>query len=123
VAAPHAPIHAIVAESASGPVGYATCSIEASTWQAQRYLNLDCLFLRPANRGGGTGTRMMNAIISLANQQGLRQVQWQTPEWNESAIRFYERTGARSDRKRRYVLELEGAEAEGDALAGRIGEW
>jgi ribosomal protein S18 acetylase RimI-like enzyme len=101
-----APIHAIVAESSRGLVGYATCSIEVSTWQGEHYLHLDCLFLRPASRGGGTGTRMMNEITNIARERGLRQVQWQTPDWNESAIRFYERTGAATARKLRYVLEL-----------------
>jgi ribosomal protein S18 acetylase RimI-like enzyme len=104
-----AKIHAFVAETSDGLIGYATCSVEASTWQANHYLHLDCLYLRPTSRGGGIGTRLLLEVTQLARQRGLQQVQWQTPEWNESAIRFYERTGARSDRKRRYVLEPEGA--------------
>jgi hypothetical protein len=34
-------------------------------------------------------------------------MQWQTPEWNVDAARFYRRLGAAETIKRRYVLQLE----------------
>ncbi|WP_324609629.1 hypothetical protein [Streptomyces sp. WM6386] len=68
-------------------VGYATCSAEVSTWDGSEYLHMDCLFLRHGHRG-------------------LGQVQWQTPAWNEGAIRFYGRIGATSKDKRRFFLPV-----------------
>ncbi|WP_350349554.1 GNAT family N-acetyltransferase [Agromyces sp. G08B096] len=87
-------------------IGYATCSREASTWAAGEYLHLDCLYLRPEARGRGVGQRLVDAAVDLAAAQGLGELQWQTPEWNVDAIRFYDRLDAASSGKRRYRLDV-----------------
>ncbi|MFJ8038966.1 GNAT family N-acetyltransferase [Kitasatospora sp. NPDC096147] len=87
-----------------GPIGYATCSPELSTWDGAEYLHLDCLFLRDGHRGHGLGARLMDAVLAEARTLGLAQVQWQTPPWNTDAIRFYDRLGGRATTKQRYAL-------------------
>ncbi|GAA0623231.1 GNAT family N-acetyltransferase [Streptomyces crystallinus] len=96
-----------VAEIPGGEVvGYATCAPEFSTWQAREFLHLDCLFLRDGHRGLGLGALLVDAVTAEARELGMAHVQWQTPVWNEGARRFYERMGARSSEKLRFVLPV-----------------
>lgn len=48
----------------------------------------------------------MSAVISHARTAGYSSLEWQTPAWNEHAIRFYSRTGAAAQDKRRFTLEV-----------------
>ncbi|MER6348144.1 N-acetyltransferase family protein [Streptomyces sp. NPDC001595] len=98
-------LRCFVAETPDGAVvGYATCAPELSTWDGREYLHLDCLFLAPGHRGLGLGALLMDAVTAEARALGLPEVQWQTPGWNEGAIRFYDRLGARSAEKVRFTL-------------------
>lgn len=87
--------------------GYAACSAEFSFWDAHHYLHLDCLYLAEDARGHGLGAALMDGVRELARELGLGQVQWQTPDWNEGAIRFYDRLGATGLSKRRYGLSVD----------------
>lgn len=86
--------------------GYATATRAFSTWSGRIHLHMDCLYLEPDFRGGGHGGRLMDAVRSVARRSGLAEVQWQTPEWNERAIRFYERQGAVGAAKRRFTARV-----------------
>ncbi|WP_338699319.1 GNAT family N-acetyltransferase [Streptomyces sp. Q6] len=86
-------------------IGYATCAPELSTWDGAEYLHMDCLFLRDGHRGLGLGPQLMEAVRAEARALGLTEIQWQTPPWNEGAIRFYDRLGATAKEKRRYSLD------------------
>ncbi|MER6154147.1 GNAT family N-acetyltransferase [Streptomyces sp. NPDC001868] len=98
-------LRCLVAESPSGEVvGYATCAPELSTWQGREYLHMDCLFLRSGNRGSGLGVLLMDAVAAEARDLGLDEIQWQTPAWNDGAVRFYDRLGAHAQQKLRYSL-------------------
>jgi RimJ/RimL family protein N-acetyltransferase len=46
-------------------------------------------------------------VTAEARALGLTEVQWQTPSWNEGAIRFYDRLGARARAKTRFTLTVE----------------
>ena len=87
-------------------VGYGAASIEFSTWKAACFLHLDCLYLAPQSRGAGLGARMLAAFENLARQQNLGWMEWQTPDWNIDAARFYERNGARALPKLRFAKTL-----------------
>lgn len=98
----------LVAESPDGEVvGYATCVPALSTWDGLEYLHMDCLFLVPGQRGLGLGALLMDAVTAEARTLGLTEIQWQTPTWNEGAIRFYDRLGARAQEKTRFTLTVE----------------
>ncbi|MEU6071717.1 GNAT family N-acetyltransferase [Streptomyces sp. NPDC047082] len=107
--APSPRLRCLVAETPDGEVvGYATCSPELSTWEGREYLHMDCLFLAPGHRGLGLGALLVDAVAAEARALGLGEVQWQTPAWNEGAVRFYDRLGARSLEKLRYSLRITG---------------
>ncbi|WP_329314936.1 GNAT family N-acetyltransferase [Streptomyces sp. NBC_00597] len=97
----------LLAEAPDGTVaGYAACSAEFAFWDARHYLHMDCLYLAEEARGHGLGAALMAGVAGLARELGLDQVQWQTPDWNEGAIRFYDRLGATGAPKRRYALSV-----------------
>ncbi|KJK49641.1 GNAT family N-acetyltransferase [Streptomyces sp. NRRL F-4428] len=97
----------LLAENAEGVVtGYAACSAEFAFWDARDYLHMDCLYLAAEARGQGLGAALVDGVARLARELGLEQVQWQTPDWNEAAIRFYDRLGAASNPKLRYTLPV-----------------
>lgn len=99
-----------VAAGQDALAGYMTATCDFSTWQARPFLHMDCLYLRATARNQGLGPRLLDALREHARVSGITRLQWQTPEWNQAAARFYRRQGARELRKRRFVLELEEGE-------------
>ena len=59
-------------------------------------------------RGLGLGEQLMNRIKCEARELGCNSVQWQTPVFNEGAIRFYKRIGAKSQSKERFTISSVG---------------
>ena len=102
-----APRHyAWVATVSGTSIGYATTSREYSTWGAREYLHMDCLFVRAQHRGAGIGAALLDAVVQFARAHGLNEVQWQTPDWNVDASRFYRRLGGVDQPKLRFVLHV-----------------
>jgi GNAT superfamily N-acetyltransferase len=94
-----------VAEHASdGLLGYASVSRELATWRAAEYLHMDCLYVRQPFRGNNIGRALLDAVLGFARSAGLSEIQWQTPDWNDGAIRFYRSFGAVPAVKMRFSL-------------------
>jgi ribosomal protein S18 acetylase RimI-like enzyme len=87
-------------------LGYASYSLEFATWTGREYVHLDCLFVRETHRGNGIGQALLARVTEAAAELGAREIQWQTPDWNADAIRFYERAGAIGRQKVRFTLQL-----------------
>lgn len=96
-------LHGWIARDGERAIGYATATIDFATWTAQPYLHLDCLFIREPDRSRRIGGRLFELVRDFARQRDLA-IQWQTPDWNVDAQRFYGRLGATSLPKRRYSL-------------------
>ena len=100
------PVFCLIAENEAGEiVGYAAFMPEFSTWDADYYVYLDCLFLRPQARNFGIGERIIKEISKFAKLKNIKQLQWHTPIFNERAIKFYRRIGATSKEKMRFYLD------------------
>jgi len=84
----------VIASAHDALIGYATWSLEFSTWRATDYAHMDCLFVRAESRNGGVGRLLLDAVRRDAAAAGCTWIEWQTPAWNDGAIRFYERCGA-----------------------------
>jgi len=95
-----------VAEVDGDVVGYATATREFSTWNADYFLHMDCLFILESTRGAGVGLKLFGALIECAKQWQCSHIQWQTPSDNTRAIKFYERLGARSKAKERFFFDV-----------------
>jgi GNAT superfamily N-acetyltransferase len=90
-------LHAVVAELDGQLVGLAHYFWTPSTWQQNRDLYLEDLFVSPSVRGGGVGRALIEALVDLCLKAGGSKVHWQTHHTNQTAIRLYEKLGQRSE--------------------------
>lgn len=87
-------------------VGYASYTFDYSTWDAQVFLYLDCLFLEHDFRNYGIGAAVFNKLKVIGQSNNCINIQWQTPVFNEGAIKFYNRIGSFPKEKLRFTLPL-----------------
>jgi GNAT superfamily N-acetyltransferase len=96
----------IVAEFDQRLIGYASCAKEFSTWAGAEFLHMDCLFVSEAFRGQGLGRKLVQVVFDEAKKQNISEIQWQTPDWNENAIKFYHSVGATCSMKARFKQKV-----------------
>ena len=66
----------------------------------RRLLFLKDLFVREKFRSRGFGTKMIRYLAGECIRRGIGRIDLTTEDWNEDALRFYDRLGAvRHDRK------------------------
>lgn len=82
-----------VAEANREIVGMALYYLTYSTWKG-RMLYLEDFVVREAFRRKGIGQQLFDAFLEDARQSGCRLVKWQVLDWNDPAIRFYEKNRA-----------------------------
>jgi GNAT superfamily N-acetyltransferase len=75
-------------------VAFALFFTNFSTFLAQPGLYLEDLFVKPEHRGAGIGEALLKRLAQLAVERGCGRFEWSVLDWNENAIRFYERMGA-----------------------------
>lgn len=85
----------IIAEEDGEPVGFALFFHNYSTFLAQPGIYLEDLFVLPDKRAGGVGRALLERLAQIAVERGCGRLEWAVLDWNEPAIRFYERLGAR----------------------------
>ncbi|HRO41408.1 MAG TPA: GNAT family N-acetyltransferase [Flavipsychrobacter sp.] len=71
-------------------VGFALYYVRYSTWKGQR-MYLEDIIVTKKWRCKGIGSKLMDALIEEAKQKHFSGIMWQVLEWNEPAIKFYER--------------------------------
>ncbi len=85
-----------VAENEGEVIGIALYFFSYSTWKG-RCLYLDDLVVSEKLRGNGIGKMLIDRLIEEAKTQNCAMVHWQVLDWNEPAIRFYNRLNAELD--------------------------
>lgn len=83
-----------VAEKNDEIVGAALVYFRFSTWKG-RMLHLEDLIVKESERGKGIGEALYSIVMQYAFDRGLKRVAWDVLDWNQGAIRFYERSGAK----------------------------
>jgi len=84
-----------VAEVEGGAiVAFALFFTNFSTFLARPGLYLEDLFVEPEARGHGIGQALLEHLARLAAARGCGRFEWSVLDWNEGAIRFYQRMGA-----------------------------
>ncbi len=112
-------LFALVAESGDRLVGYALWLHTYSSFLARPTLYLEDLFVLPEERRGGVGRAFMQALARLAMRDGAGRMEWTVLRWNELALDFYARLGARRlDDWVTLRLDAEGIRAAGGPLPG-----
>jgi GNAT superfamily N-acetyltransferase len=76
-------------------VGFALFFHNFSTWTGRRGLYLEDLFVRPSARGLGAGRVLLETLARIAKERGCARMEWAVLDWNDLAIGFYQRIGAR----------------------------
>ena len=82
--------HFFVAENSEGIIGISLYYYRYSTWKG-KILYIEDLVVKEKHRRTGAGTLLMEASIQEAKKQNCNGVQWQVLDWNEPAIKFYEK--------------------------------
>jgi len=85
----------LIADWDGEAAGFALYFFNYSTFLCRPGLYLEDLFVRPAYRGRGIGLALLAALEQRARDIGCGRLEWAVLDWNESAIDFYRRFGAR----------------------------
>ncbi len=76
--------------------GFALYYIRYSTWKGQT-MYLEDILVTESLRGQGIGQKLFDRLLIEAKTLGFKRMTWQVLDWNEPAINFYKRQGARLD--------------------------
>jgi GNAT superfamily N-acetyltransferase len=85
---------AMVAEVDGRVVAFALFFVNFSTFLAKPGLYLEDLYVQPAHRSLGLGKALLLRLAKLAVERDYGRFEWSVLDWNENAIRFYEKMGA-----------------------------
>lgn len=77
------------------PVGFALFFTTFSTFVGRPGIYIEDLFVRPEARGVGIGKMLVAFVANLAVEREYGRLEWNVLDWNEPAIRFYEKIGAK----------------------------
>ena len=76
-------------------VGFAVFFHNFSTWLGLPGLYLEDLFVRPEDRGKGYGRALLVELAKIARDRSCGRMEWAVLDWNEPAIKFYQKLGAK----------------------------
>ncbi len=65
-----------------------------STWKG-KVLHLEDLIVKEEMRGMGLGNALLERVVQYGSDLGVKRISWEVLDWNEPAITFYERKGAK----------------------------
>lgn len=85
----------VIGYAGTEPVGFAVFFHNYSTFLAAPGLYLEDIFVEPGRRGRGFGRKLLAHVAHVAVARGCGRLEWSVLDWNEPAIGFYERLGAR----------------------------
>lgn len=74
--------------------GMALVYMRYSTWKG-KVLHLEDLIVSKDMRGVGLGTKLLDHVIKYGYDLGVKRIGWEVLDWNEDAIKFYEKKGAK----------------------------
>lgn len=86
---------AAVVWSGEQAAGFALWFHNYSTFMGRPGLYLEDLYVRPVFRGQGYGEALLQHLAALAVERGCARLEWSVLDWNQRAIGFYKKLGAR----------------------------
>jgi GNAT superfamily N-acetyltransferase len=100
---------ALIVELEGEAVGYAIFFTTFSTFECRSGIWVEDVYVRPDRRRGGLGQAVMEQLAGLALERGHVRLEWCALDWNEPALRFYDKLGAtRLDEWKLLRLERDG---------------
>ena len=77
------------------PVSFALFFHNFSTFLGRPGIYLEDLFVKESVRGKGVGQKMLSYLAQLVKHRKCHRLEWCVLDWNETAIAFYKRLGAK----------------------------
>jgi len=77
------------------PIGYALYYYKYSSYRGGLILYMEDLYVKPEFRGSGVGEEILTKIINIATERNCLKLQWMAFTWNQLAIDFYHKFGAK----------------------------
>jgi GNAT superfamily N-acetyltransferase len=93
------------------PAGFALFHSTFSTWESRPGIWLEDLYVPPVHRRAGVGAELLAHLAKITVARGCARLEWTALDWNEPALNFYAKIGAR--RLDDWILHR----LEGDGLA------
>lgn len=90
----HPAFRCFVAEINNTIEGIALVYKRYSTWKGV-VLHLEDLIVNPKMRGLGLGTALLDEVVKYSHDLGVKRISWEVLDWNERAIAFYKKKGAK----------------------------
>ena len=78
------------------PISFALYFHNFSTFLGRSGIYLEDLFVKPEVRGKGIGQKMLAYLANLAKSRQCGRLEWWVLDWNETAVGFYKRLGAKA---------------------------
>ena len=91
---PNPLFHCFVAEVNDRIIGIALYYYRYSTWKGKT-IHLEDLIVKEKERGIGAGMALYKEVIKQGKKDGVRRIEWAVLDWNQNAIDFYVKTGAK----------------------------
>ena len=85
----------LIAEVDDEAVGFALFFHNFSTFVGRPGIYLEDLFVKPEHRGTGLGRALLKRLAEIAVERECGRLEWAVLDWNEPAIGFYKKLGAR----------------------------
>lgn len=92
----------LLAELNGEVVGYAMYYPIFGSFSAKGKVHLEDMFLKEEYRGKGIGKEFFKYIVKFVSMDGYQGMEWSALDWNEPAIKFYEKIGAEQETGRVY---------------------
>ncbi len=93
-----------VAEVTNQVVGFVQCSVmttpERPMLYERTFVSVDSLIVQERYRRQGIGRRLMERVHTWARERGIREIELNVFEFNDTAIRLYEQLGYRTISRR-----------------------
>lgn len=93
---PQAAAGALLAYQGQALAGYAIYYFTFSSFVGRRGIWLEDVYVRPDFRKQGLGRNLIEAVARIGAARNCGRFEWTALNWNQNAIDFYRRLGARS---------------------------
>ena len=85
-----------VAEKDNIIIGISLYYIKYSTWKG-KCIFLEDIIVTEQFRKCGIGKKLFDEVVKIAKETKVKRLEWQVLEWNEPAIKFYEKLNSHFD--------------------------
>ena len=95
-------VEGLLAFAGEKPIGYALFYENFASFRGQRGFYLEDLYVKPEFRGHKVGETLLKRIAEIAESRNFERIDFLVLDWNEAAIKFYEKFGAKGDESERH---------------------